>query len=431
MLSPQRATALLIGGLVTASLCLAQLAISTHSGLIQFTLGSVFLEDQPLHKTTTNMVEVKPGQVLRTGHDGAAEVLLTPGVFLRLGNDSSIRMDSNALSDTRVSLLSGAAMVECAELLEGNAVSFTVGNQPVRFKKKGLYRLEADPAAVAVVKGEALVDGSLNTVVKKGKLLQLNAAAPEPVKFHLNKKDDLYAFSKARAEDSVYATGVTSSSLYSAGYTGCKTSSWYPMSGVGMYSYLPCGGVYSSPFGYSFLGLNAGYLWEGPSYYMAPYALYGYGPGYIGRGYSSAIPSGPGKGGVGKGAPVNGPVPGGGNPQRPVPIYAGPGYHGGHAGMQPGMMNGSMRHGMGGMHNMQGMAGPAVGRAGAMGASHAGSFGSHGGFGPGGGHPGMGGGAPNGSAAGRVGGYPGGAAHSAGGMSGGGPRGGGGGTRGK
>ena len=126
-MSPNRFVASFAAGVLFTSLAAAPVAISTHSGLVQFTLGSVFLADKPLKKTATNLVEIKNGEVRRTGADGNAEVLLTPGVFLRLGNNASIRMDSNLLANTRVTLLSGSAIVECDELLEGNAVAFTVG----------------------------------------------------------------------------------------------------------------------------------------------------------------------------------------------------------------------------------------------------------------------------------------------------------------
>ena len=323
-MSPMRIAASLAAGVLCATLSVAQVAISTHSGLVQFTLGSVFLADAPLHKTATNLVQIKPGQVLRTGNDGKAEVLLTPGVFLRLDNDTSIRMDSNALSNTRVALLSGSAMVECDELLEGNAVAFTVGDHPVEFHKKGLYRLDAEPPGVAAIKGEAFVAGSLNVAVKQGKFLALNSAVPQPEKFKVNKKEDLYAFSKARSEDSVYATGVTSSSLYTSGYTGCTGSAWYLMNGVGMYSYLPCQGMLSNAFGYSFLGLNYGYLWDGPGYYMAPYGYYGSGfygvpGGYVVGGGGAPV------GRSGRQAPVN--AANSGNATRAVPVYVGPGIN--------------------------------------------------------------------------------------------------------
>jgi hypothetical protein len=295
MTSVNRVITLMMGGLATAALSFGQMAISTHSGLVQLTVGSVSLNDKPLHKTVTNMVSMKPGEILRTGQDGNAEVLLTPGVFLRLGNNSSVRLDTNSLSDTKVAILSGSSMVECDELLSDNAVSFTIGDHVVQLHKRGLFRLEADPAAVATIKGEALVTGgNLKEKVKKGKIRQLAAADPKPQKFHEDKKDALVAFSKARSEDNVYATGVTSSSLFSAGYTGCTTSGWYLMRGVGMYSYLPCNGMFSNPYGFYMLGLNNGYMWDGPSYYIPPYAVYGYPYPYAGRpsGGRGAAPSG-------------------------------------------------------------------------------------------------------------------------------------------
>ncbi len=61
---------------------------------------------------------IKENEVFRTT-EGMAEVLLTPGVFLRLGENSSIRMISSKLTDTRVEVLNGSAMVECDDLAEG------------------------------------------------------------------------------------------------------------------------------------------------------------------------------------------------------------------------------------------------------------------------------------------------------------------------
>jgi hypothetical protein len=325
IMSPYRAFALLAGTLGAAGFCLAQSAISARSGLIQLTVGSVYVQDKPVHKTVTNMLQVKPSEVLRTGPDGYAEVLLTPGVFLRLGNGTSFRMDSDALTHTHLTLLTGSAMVECDDLLPDNNVAFDVGGKPVELRKKGLYRLEASPAAVATIQGELFVAGNIDTTVTKGRLLQFDSAVPAPVKFHNDKKDELYTFSKARSEDSAYATGVTSSSLLSSGY-GCRGggSSWYLMGGVGMYSYLPCSGMYSNAFGYSFIGLNDGYMWGGPNYYVPPYGLLGYGYGGYAPYGGTAVAGGGGGGTAKPGATaVKGRAP---LPAAPVkvPIFAGP-----------------------------------------------------------------------------------------------------------
>ncbi|HXR76951.1 MAG TPA: hypothetical protein VN737_13315 [Bryobacteraceae bacterium] len=393
-----RVFTLLAGGLGITVCLPAQVAISTHSGLIQFTVGSVYVGDKPVHKTTTNLPDVKNGQVLRTGSDGNAELLLTPGVFLRLGNDASVRMDSNALSNTQLTLLSGVAMVECDELLEDNAVSFTVGKQVVEFRKKGLFRLEANPPSIAAIKGDAFVTGTLNTTVKHGKELALDTAVPQLQKFHLNKKDDLYLFSQARAEDSAYATNVTASSLYSSGYN-CGASSWYLMSSVGMYSYLPCSGMFANPFGAYMLGLNYGYLWNGPNYYVPPMGMIGMpvrgGGGGGGGTVAGNVPNvaatpAAHPGGIGS-TPGSRrvPLPGTAHPEAAnaaiasrgtsVPVFVGPGYHGApprvelFQGAHPYariMSSNPGFHGNSGMRNMTGsaisrpamrnMAGPAI-----------------------------------------------------------------------
>src|ERR1700688_2897348 len=81
----------------------AQSVISTHSGLIHFFEGAVYLGDQALESHLGKFPSVLPGTELRTA-EGRAEVLLTPGVFLRLGERSTIRMVANDLADTQVEL---------------------------------------------------------------------------------------------------------------------------------------------------------------------------------------------------------------------------------------------------------------------------------------------------------------------------------------
>src|SRR6516164_7360452 len=80
---------------------LAQSAISTHSGLVYFFDGAVYISNQRLEQKFGRFPDIGEGLELRTEH-GRAEVLLTPGVFLRVGENSSIRLLSNKLSDTRV-----------------------------------------------------------------------------------------------------------------------------------------------------------------------------------------------------------------------------------------------------------------------------------------------------------------------------------------
>src|SRR6516164_431312 len=81
-----------------------QSVISTHSGVVHFFEGAVYLNDQPLESHLGKFPTIPQGGELRTAK-GRAEVLLTPGVFIRVGEQSAIRLVANQLSDTRIELM--------------------------------------------------------------------------------------------------------------------------------------------------------------------------------------------------------------------------------------------------------------------------------------------------------------------------------------
>ncbi len=80
---------------------------------------------------------------------------MTPGVFLRVGENSSVRMVANKLTDTRVEMISGSALVECAEVMKDNMVTFIFRNKTVSLQKRGLFRIDTDPPTLKVYDGEA------------------------------------------------------------------------------------------------------------------------------------------------------------------------------------------------------------------------------------------------------------------------------------
>jgi len=133
-----------------------QAVISAHSGVIHYFEGSVFLDDQPLEQSPGRFYEVKEGSELRTGA-GRAEVLLTPGVFLRLGDFSAIRMHSNRLLDTRVQFIKGSAILESADPAPLESVTVTYADYRVRFWQAGRYRFDSQPLELLVNQGEAEV----------------------------------------------------------------------------------------------------------------------------------------------------------------------------------------------------------------------------------------------------------------------------------
>src|SRR5437764_15192965 len=82
----------------------AQTVIGAKSGVINYVEGDVYLADKPYAMQPSVFGEVKENMVLRT-EEGRAEVLLPPGVFLRMGEKSAFKMVTNRLIDTRLELL--------------------------------------------------------------------------------------------------------------------------------------------------------------------------------------------------------------------------------------------------------------------------------------------------------------------------------------
>ncbi len=271
-------TGALAAGLLTVPAMFGQSVISAHSGVVHYVEGKVLLNNEIIDPKFGHFPDVKQNQELRT-EEGKAEILLTPGVFIRLGENSGIRMISNQLADTRVEITAGSALVECAEILKDNSITILYKDSSIGIAKSGLYRIDADSAAprLRVYTGEALLtSGSDSRTVKAGHEASFGAVIATN-KFDVKDTDELYRWSSRR--DSYISVANVSSARSArnmgggSGFTG--GSSWAWNQWYGMFTYVPYDRVYSSPFGWNYFSPGqVGYLYN----YYSPY--YGYGQGY-------------------------------------------------------------------------------------------------------------------------------------------------------
>jgi len=350
----------LLAGGMTTGLCFAQQqVISAQSGTVQYVEGTVYANGQRVERKFGQFPALRQSEELRT-EDGRAEVLLTPGAFLRVSDHSSIRLLSNRLSDTRVEVLSGSVMVECDELLKDNAVSLVYQGESIQLEKHGLYRLDTAPPEFRVYEGEAAIQSaSGQTRLKAGKRADLGGAIVAQRFDRQLSIDDFYQWSSQRSSNLAYATITASQSVLNNG-TSWRNGGWMWSSLLDEYTYLPGAGLLYSPFGWGF--------WS--PVYMGNY----YTPVYYGGGAPSAGTGGFGTGKTGRSAPVSGSAatnPRGGT-ARPVPSF------GAVASSRPGASYG-------------GVAAIGVGARSASGGGFAGFRGDGGGF-SGGGSGGSGGG---------------------------------------
>jgi hypothetical protein len=218
------------------------------------------------------------GDVLSTG-DGRAEILLTPGVYMRVGKNSAVRMVTPELTNTRVEVLQGQAMVEADFLHPEDRILVSERGATAAIEKKGVYDFNAQTGDVKVYDGKAeLTQGDQHIDLKKGRETILTASL-KAQKFDRDASlaaDPLYNWSKLRSEYLADATASTARTYIVEG-GGWYGPGWYWNPWWGMYSFVP-GGFFYTPFGF---GLYS------PVYFYGGVHYPGFrGPAYAGRAFA-------------------------------------------------------------------------------------------------------------------------------------------------
>ncbi len=300
--------------------------------MVNYVEGQASIGGQPLTQNSVGSARLDAGQSLAT-QNGRVELLLTPGVMLRVDGNSAVMMNSPDLADTDLTLQGGRAMVEADAILPANHMAIHEGPASVRLMTKGLYDLDAAKGQVRVFDGRAEVTiGGKTFTVQGGHEFDLNAS-----------KLKARGFDKKAGEDSFYRWGSLRSSYLAeanidaargfaqgyygpgngpgygygyAGFYGGYDPGWFWDPYFSAYTWLPYDGIFYSPFGWGFYS---------PAFvYAAPF--YGFRGGFhnFNAGYRPpAAFTSHGAVGVGASARVGGGayVRGGG--------FAGGGFHGG------------------------------------------------------------------------------------------------------
>jgi len=192
-------------------------------GTLNYVEGQVSMADQALDSKSVGSATLQNGEILETG-SGKAEILLTPGVYLRLGADSSVKMVSNSLTNTQLALNKGEAMLEVDELYSQNNIHITQPGADARVVKTGLYDFDANNGQVRVFDGKAVVNADdRNVTLKKGHELALNSGKVKGQKFdkkELANGNDLYRWSSLRSQYLSEANVDTASIYYANGWYG-------------------------------------------------------------------------------------------------------------------------------------------------------------------------------------------------------------------
>jgi hypothetical protein len=266
----------------------AQHTNTARPGTINYIEGQATLNGQPL-ATNSPGAELAQGQTVET-QNGKVEVLLTPGVFLRVGDNSAVTLVSPNLTKTEVRLQRGTAEVEVDQIFKQNDLLVDEGSAQTRLLKTGLYEFDANAGNVRVFDGEAAVSPSSNAntsiKVKGHHVFALNEANEKPQSFSADQyaqNDNLYSWSKLRADYLGQANEQLAVNY--AGQPGFYPG-WFWNSSLYAYTWLPGDGLFWSPFGYGFY--SPYYIYGGGFIYPGYGYRGGYRGGYVNRGAAVA-----------------------------------------------------------------------------------------------------------------------------------------------
>jgi hypothetical protein len=225
-----------------------QFLVSTKAGLVNYVQGA---------STVKVATSVRAGQIVGTGPAGAVELLLNPGSYLRMGENSKIVLERVELYDIAVRMLEGSTVIEANGFDKELPLTVTVGNLTLEIIENGVY-LFSDGKTV-------IIDGKIRNPATKrtyGKNYQLSA---EP--FFVAQKvkrfpTGLELWSQRRGAEISRANLNVARSLRQV--NGLPVSSfldvwlWHPA--FGSFIYMP-GRRYRSPYGYRYQ--TAGEIYTG------------------------------------------------------------------------------------------------------------------------------------------------------------------------
>jgi len=256
-------------------------ARTAYPGTINYVEGKVAINGQPLGTKQAGDAALEADQLLTT-EQGKAEVLLSPGAFLRVGSNSEIRMISPGLADPKVEILRGEAMVEVDNKPKSARLAVLERGYDTTLLKEGLYKFDADEGKVSVIDGKAEIG---DKQFGKGREVVLNGGPLKPEKFDRNAKDELYRWSEVRSNYLAQVNESTARTVYvngGGGYGFGPGWAWNPY--FSAWSWLPGDGFFYSPFGYPFF--SPGYVIYSPRYSSG---FYPRGGRFIGGSRSRAI----------------------------------------------------------------------------------------------------------------------------------------------
>lgn len=214
--------------------------------------------------------QIKAGGGLRTTVNSRAELLLSPGTYLRVAENTQIEVMRTTYRGMRFRVVHGTVIIESASFNPRiHSLTLSAPSGDLQMGTRGLYRLDVVPgqeSAVSVYKGRFLWTGAQGrkTRMKSGRRWFLGNSTPslKPRSAGLDKnhrKDPLNLWSRLRARQLVQVNAGLSLASRDSAYPGFgyqNRGGWVLSSKSQWFTYVPFDSSPRSPYGFHYTNIR-------------------------------------------------------------------------------------------------------------------------------------------------------------------------------
>src|SRR5437588_4642989 len=178
--------------------------ISAKAGGINSVIGRVLVQrvGQNSPQDLSAKDDLTSGDVVTTKGGSRVEVLLNPGSYLRVTENSQFELTDNSLNNLQLRLVKGSAIIE-ATGADDLRLQIGILTKQTRFTivRRGVYRINVlpDSTELLVQKGRVLVEGQ-EAMIKGGTKVTFNKGSSFTAKLTKKDGDEVDDWSKERGE---------------------------------------------------------------------------------------------------------------------------------------------------------------------------------------------------------------------------------------
>lgn len=240
--------------------------ISAKAGGVNAVLGRVMVTRAgQAPQLLSNQDDLSAGDVVATGPEAQAEVLLNPGSYLRVAGNTEFVMVDNSLDNLLVKVVKGSVIVEATgtDQIELR-IAIATDRERLTIVRPGIYRINAQTGftELLVRKGRVSLGSSPQDIVKSGKKLLFEQGSTYTAKLTKTDKDQFDKWSQDRGETLARANQRLSARAlngYLASSAWGSLSSrfgrwgiWIPSPTLGCSTFLPFYYGWASPYGQNY-----------------------------------------------------------------------------------------------------------------------------------------------------------------------------------